>query len=152
MDYRHHATDIIAGGLLGSFVAVLTYHLCEFSSLSPSSSIPPTRTNLFPLPEDYPSLLSPQCHLPFSPRIPAVNASVSPNTSSQPFHDSASSLEQGHEIPLSGGHDHSDDNGNGDETCPRPQGGSGFNGTAGGVRKPNGNAGTSYYELGNARN
>lgn len=46
MDYRHHATDVIAGSLLGAFVALVTYHLY------------------------FPSVFSPQCHLPFSPRIP----------------------------------------------------------------------------------
>lgn len=37
MDYRHHATDVIAGALLGSWVAVLTYHLCKFSQILYSS-------------------------------------------------------------------------------------------------------------------
>ncbi|TNY18182.1 phosphatidic acid phosphatase type 2/haloperoxidase [Rhodotorula diobovata] len=46
MDYRHHATDVIAGSILGAVIAVMTYHLY------------------------YPSLYSPQCHLPYSPRIP----------------------------------------------------------------------------------
>lgn len=46
MDYRHHATDVIAGSILGALIAFTTYHLY------------------------YPSLLSPKCHLPFSPRIP----------------------------------------------------------------------------------
>ncbi|GAA5902004.1 hypothetical protein JCM6882_000166 [Rhodosporidiobolus microsporus] len=46
MDYRHHATDIIAGSVLGAVIAVVTYHLY------------------------YPSLFSPHCHLPYSPRIP----------------------------------------------------------------------------------
>ena len=49
MDYRHHATDVIAGGLLGTVIAVFTYHLCASLSLS---------------------VLSPA--LPFSPRIPAT--------------------------------------------------------------------------------
>lgn len=30
MDYRHRGTDIIAGGLLGFFMAFLSYSLCEF--------------------------------------------------------------------------------------------------------------------------
>ncbi|BGO92312.1 hypothetical protein NBRC10512_007716 [Rhodotorula toruloides] len=51
MDYRHHATDVIAGGILGALIAIMTYHLY------------------------YPSLFSPQCHLPFSPRIPAIATS-----------------------------------------------------------------------------
>ncbi|GAA5835145.1 hypothetical protein JCM11251_000174 [Rhodosporidiobolus azoricus] len=46
MDYRHHAGDIIAGSILGAVIAYVTYHLY------------------------YPSLLSPHCHLPYSPRIP----------------------------------------------------------------------------------
>ncbi|GAA5992059.1 hypothetical protein JCM11641_003662 [Rhodosporidiobolus odoratus] len=46
MDYRHHATDVIAGSILGAVIALLTYHLY------------------------YPSLFSSQCHLPYSPRIP----------------------------------------------------------------------------------
>ncbi|GAA6040651.1 hypothetical protein JCM8097_008087 [Rhodosporidiobolus ruineniae] len=46
MDYRHHATDVIAGSILGAVIALLTYHLY------------------------YPSLFSHQCHLPYSPRIP----------------------------------------------------------------------------------
>ncbi|GAA5883830.1 hypothetical protein JCM3774_002885 [Rhodotorula dairenensis] len=46
MDYRHHATDVIAGSILGALIALVTYHLY------------------------YPSLFSAKCHLPFSPRIP----------------------------------------------------------------------------------
>ncbi|GAA5988295.1 hypothetical protein JCM10908_002153 [Rhodotorula pacifica] len=46
MDYRHHATDVIAGSILGALIALVTYHLY------------------------YPSLFSSKCHLPFSPRIP----------------------------------------------------------------------------------
>ncbi|GJN91328.1 hypothetical protein Rhopal_004349-T1 [Rhodotorula paludigena] len=46
MDYRHHATDVIAGSILGIVISWMTYHLY------------------------YPSLWSPQCHLPYSPRIP----------------------------------------------------------------------------------
>lgn len=46
MDYRHHATDVIAGGLLGLVTTIIIYHLY------------------------YPVLTSPNCHLPFSPRIP----------------------------------------------------------------------------------
>ncbi|KAK4057152.1 hypothetical protein OIO90_001647 [Microbotryomycetes sp. JL221] len=46
MDYRHHATDVIAGSLLGAGVTFIVYRLY------------------------YPSIASPQSHLPFSPRIP----------------------------------------------------------------------------------
>ncbi|GAA5872426.1 hypothetical protein JCM8547_000923 [Rhodosporidiobolus lusitaniae] len=46
MDYRHHPTDVIAGSILGAVIAWITYSLY------------------------YPSLYSPQCHLPYSPRIP----------------------------------------------------------------------------------
>ncbi|CAO1627419.1 unnamed protein product [Sympodiomycopsis kandeliae] len=45
MDYRHHATDIIAGSLIGFWTAVGVYHLY------------------------YPSLLSSYCHKPLAPRI-----------------------------------------------------------------------------------
>lgn len=27
-DYRHHATDVIAGSILGALIALVTYHLC----------------------------------------------------------------------------------------------------------------------------
>ncbi|GEM08037.1 phosphatidic acid phosphatase type 2/haloperoxidase family protein [Rhodotorula toruloides] len=67
MDYRHHATDVIAGSILGAVIALITYHLY------------------------YPSLFSPQCHLPFSPRIPAMATSErldsdveEPGTASRP--------------------------------------------------------------------
>lgn len=30
MDYRHHATDVIAGSILGAVIAVMTYHLCAW--------------------------------------------------------------------------------------------------------------------------
>ncbi|KAK4051443.1 hypothetical protein OIV83_002927 [Microbotryomycetes sp. JL201] len=46
MDYRHHATDVIAGSLLGSVITFVVYRLY------------------------YPSIASPQAHLPFSPRVP----------------------------------------------------------------------------------
>ncbi|POY71007.1 hypothetical protein BMF94_5932 [Rhodotorula taiwanensis] len=46
MDYRHHATDVIAGSILGALIALVTYHLY------------------------YPSLFSANCNLPYSPRIP----------------------------------------------------------------------------------
>ncbi|GAA5841685.1 hypothetical protein JCM3766R1_005151 [Sporobolomyces carnicolor] len=123
MDYRHHATDVIAGAILGSWIAILTYHLY------------------------YPTLLSPNCHLPFSPRIPPANSSVSPG------HErvSDSSLEAGRPQGGGGGlplhHHHSHESGD-DETCPRPDGGNGVKGNGG----RNGNEGTGYYELGNTRN
>lgn len=93
-DYRHHATDVIAGSILGALIAFTTYHLCASSRITrilsprsdPSNSLtePPrfvlqqpldlvVSTRLFSLAvrlSDYPSLLSPKCHLPFSPRIP----------------------------------------------------------------------------------
>lgn len=47
MDYRHHATDVIAGGLLGLVVAYWSYKLY------------------------YPALGHAQSHKPYSPRIPA---------------------------------------------------------------------------------
>jgi diacylglycerol diphosphate phosphatase/phosphatidate phosphatase len=31
MDYRHHATDIIAGSVLGTVIAVYCYHQCAYS-------------------------------------------------------------------------------------------------------------------------
>ena len=43
MDYRHHATDVIAGGLLGTVIAVFTYHLCASLSLSVLSPSLPDR-------------------------------------------------------------------------------------------------------------
>ncbi|PWN28123.1 acid phosphatase/Vanadium-dependent haloperoxidase, partial [Jaminaea rosea] len=46
MDYRHHATDVIAGGILGAGVAVGTYFLY------------------------YPSLWDSRCHKPWAPRVP----------------------------------------------------------------------------------
>lgn len=70
MDYRHHATDVIAGGILGALIAIMTYHLCAFRFANLLDLIiksPPSA--------DYPSLFSPQCHLPFSPRIPAIATS-----------------------------------------------------------------------------
>ncbi|PWN50650.1 acid phosphatase/Vanadium-dependent haloperoxidase [Violaceomyces palustris] len=53
MDYRHHATDVIAGGLLGFWLAYGVYRLY------------------------YPSLRHPQCHKPYSPRIPRESLIVS---------------------------------------------------------------------------
>ncbi|SNX86169.1 related to DPP1 - diacylglycerol pyrophosphate phosphatase [Melanopsichium pennsylvanicum] len=47
MDYRHHATDVIAGALLGLVISYSSYKLY------------------------YPSLSHPQSHKPYSPRIPA---------------------------------------------------------------------------------
>ncbi|GAA6063454.1 hypothetical protein JCM10212_002537 [Sporobolomyces blumeae] len=134
MDYRHHATDVIAGALLGAWIAILTYHLY------------------------YPSLLSPQCHLPFSPRIPPSNASVAPAGAEsgilpihRPYRDSQSSAEHDHDRVFrpsaanvgSDGGQLSESDGLG-ETAPRPQGGNGV--TAFG--KPRNG---SYYELEQAR-
>ncbi|GAA5931405.1 hypothetical protein JCM3775_005016 [Rhodotorula graminis] len=65
MDYRHHATDVIAGGLLGTVIAVFTYHLY------------------------YPSLYSPQCHLPFSPRIPATPSADRLDSDAEDDHETA---------------------------------------------------------------
>lgn len=45
-DNRHHATDVVAGGILGSVVAISTYFTY------------------------YPSLLHRECHKPYPPRIP----------------------------------------------------------------------------------
>lgn len=45
MDYRHHATDVLIGGLVGFWTAAFSYHLY------------------------YPFLWDAQCHKPFSPRI-----------------------------------------------------------------------------------
>ena len=39
-DYRHHATDVIAGSILGALIALVTYHLCA-SSLSFTRIFPP---------------------------------------------------------------------------------------------------------------
>lgn len=46
MDYRHHATDVIAGAILGLLIAYWVYRLY------------------------YPKLSHPHCHKPYSPRIP----------------------------------------------------------------------------------
>lgn len=46
MDYRHHATDVIAGSLLGLLIAYASYRLY------------------------YPPLSHPRCHLPYAPRVP----------------------------------------------------------------------------------
>ena len=68
-DYRHHATDVIAGSLLGIFIAWFTYRLCE----SPSSLLCAVFCLTWDWP-DYPSLHSTQCHLPYSPRIPRTGS------------------------------------------------------------------------------
>lgn len=66
MDYRHHATDVIAGAILGILIAWFTYRLCtSFWIQLERKGL--TATNL-----DYPSLHSVDCHLPYSPRIPRV--------------------------------------------------------------------------------
>ncbi len=46
MDYRHHATDVIAGGILGTSIALVIYHLY------------------------YPALWDARSHKPWAPRIP----------------------------------------------------------------------------------
>ncbi|GAA6019800.1 hypothetical protein JCM10207_003700 [Rhodosporidiobolus poonsookiae] len=111
MDYRHHATDVIAGSILGALIAILTYHLY------------------------YPSLFSPQCHLPFSPRIPPSQDHSASETAPRPgqgdadrshsggilpthrFSSSISSSDGGHDgpIPLEATDPR--------ETAPRPSGG-----------------------------
>ena len=50
MDYRHHATDVLAGGILGAIVAVVIYHLY------------------------YPPLWDTRCHKPWAPRIAKTDA------------------------------------------------------------------------------
>lgn len=50
MDYRHHATDVLIGGIVGTFVSYITYRLY------------------------YPSLAHPMSHKPFSPRATAFTA------------------------------------------------------------------------------
>lgn len=62
MDYRHHATDVIAGGILGFVLMWLVYRLY------------------------YPPLSHPQCHKPYSPRIPrsAVHHHQDVETASEP--------------------------------------------------------------------
>ncbi|ORY60376.1 phosphatidic acid phosphatase type 2/haloperoxidase [Leucosporidium creatinivorum] len=68
MDYRHHATDVLIGSLIGFFISILVYHLY------------------------YPSLTSHNCHLPFSPRIPrATDDDTTPHAGGRISDDSNSS-------------------------------------------------------------
>ena len=48
MDFRHHATDVLFGALLGTVVSYFCYR------------------------QYFPALNSPQSHLPFAPRFPEV--------------------------------------------------------------------------------
>lgn len=49
MDSRHHATDVLFGALVGTVVSYFCYR------------------------QYYPSLVSPNSHLPFAPRFPATD-------------------------------------------------------------------------------
>jgi diacylglycerol diphosphate phosphatase / phosphatidate phosphatase len=51
MDFRHHATDVLFGALLGTVVSYFCYR------------------------QYYPSLASPISHLPYAPRFPAPGKS-----------------------------------------------------------------------------
>jgi hypothetical protein len=53
MDYRHHATDVIAGGIIGLLIAWYAYR------------------------QYYPSLAAENCHRPYSPRIAHEDAHIS---------------------------------------------------------------------------
>ncbi|BGP17147.1 hypothetical protein JCM10213_006057 [Rhodosporidiobolus nylandii] len=117
MDYRHHATDVIAGSILGAVIALLTYHLY------------------------YPSLFSSQCHLPYSPRIPPSLPGDVLHSDSEGEPTAARPARGGEVLPThrfsasisssQGEGEHgeagpSNGNGNGGiplETAPRPQGG-----------------------------
>ncbi|TKA58554.1 hypothetical protein B0A53_00295 [Rhodotorula sp. CCFEE 5036] len=94
MDYRHHATDVIAGSILGALIALVTYHLY------------------------YPSLFSPKCHLPFSPRIPptavqdrmaldsstsGVSDGIEDETAPRDGNGNGNGRRNGHVLPLHGG-------------------------------------------------
>lgn len=63
MDYRHHATDVIAGALLGLTIAYWSYKLY------------------------YPPLNHPQSHKPYSPRIPPEHLSTAADQASFPSHE-----------------------------------------------------------------
>ncbi|KAJ9098055.1 hypothetical protein QFC19_006490 [Naganishia cerealis] len=52
MDYRHHATDVIAGGIIGTLIAWYAYR------------------------QYYPALAAPNCHRPYSPRIAHEDAHI----------------------------------------------------------------------------
>ncbi|GAA5876278.1 hypothetical protein JCM1840_003603 [Sporobolomyces johnsonii] len=109
-NYRHHATDVIAGSILGAWVSIITYHLY------------------------YPSVFSSQCALPYSPRIPPpasgdLRLSSSSENPVLPTHrpsESVSSVDgMTHGIPLEA----NGPDGLG-ETAPRPAGGQGMGGGA----------------------
>jgi hypothetical protein len=51
MDFRHHATDVLFGALVGTVVSYFCYR------------------------QYYPSLASPNSHLPYAPRFPAPGRS-----------------------------------------------------------------------------
>ena len=57
MDYRHHATDVLIGGIVGTLISYITYRLY------------------------YPSLAHPMSHKPFSPRATAFSRNDSPSKS-----------------------------------------------------------------------
>ncbi|GAA5925614.1 hypothetical protein JCM1841_004788 [Sporobolomyces salmonicolor] len=111
-NYRHHATDVIAGSILGAWVSIITYHLY------------------------YPSVFSSQCALPYSPRIPPpasgdllLSSSSEPENQVLPTHrlsESASSVDGlSHGIPLEA----NGPDGVG-QTAPRPAGGRGIGAAA----------------------
>lgn len=54
MDFRHHATDVLFGALLGSIVSYFCYR------------------------QYFPTLTSPHSHLPFAPRLPEVERPAGP--------------------------------------------------------------------------
>ena len=54
MDYRHHATDVIAGALIGLFLAVAVYHIYYPPLTMATSHKPwPPRTSLPTMHPDY---------------------------------------------------------------------------------------------------
>lgn len=77
MDYRHHASDVVVGGLLGFLVALLTYHLY------------------------YPPLHSAYSHLPYSPRhrhtelITFLHLPPSPGAGEEEFYPPPNELDPG---------------------------------------------------------
>jgi hypothetical protein len=78
---RHHATDVIAGSILGALVAWFAYRQCTFllskihfavalAAFLPTKQANPRSNHLFLLSSDYPPLDHPLSHKPYSPRIP----------------------------------------------------------------------------------
>lgn len=131
-DYRHHATDVIAGSILGALIALVTYHLCTLPARSLSLSLAICPASVFPLVcslrvrgapsawrPDYPSLFSAKCHLPFSPRIPPTT------TQDRLALESAASGSDG---GVAFDNDYNDY----DETVPRDDDGGGGGGARGG--------------------